>query len=456
MRGLWLVIVLLAAPWIRGQAQPRPEELLRGADVIAILHERFVLEAARQFVGFEILLANGNRLKITSMEGKLERGAAIFRLGIQATSSRPVNLTLTGRLGTGEVAGDSLRLPFQITDVALESRWLTGLLIKPFLHDWLKPGKWNEELPPLEIPLNLSRVMPIAPKSFSVEGSPPMEIDTPAYRPKLEFAFVTMVVLEGRAVIALRLLPSEDRRQVDDPDRVESGIEETLVPRGDLTLRLGRRVISRLLEQIAESLPVDMNLKLKPGRLRAEEVTVGVKVVNYTDVESGQGWADVTSLWIDEIDGSGIVLQLSGKGSVDARLRGREYGIPYRLSPRTTFTIAPQRVPLQLVAEGERVMLRAAPGTDLPLNLRFNFRVAGQEVGFNRVTIIQANRLINRVPLPDFLGYRWSLPWRLELDAGGNLYVTERKRIDLALSNVRIRAADDCIELVATAALTAP
>jgi hypothetical protein len=178
-------------------------------------------------------------------------------------------------------------------------------------------------------------------------------------------------------------------------DSLESEITRLtagLACQNGLCLRVNRRVIGRFLEQIAAAQSDDLNISLKPGRVRAEQVNAVVKFTNYTDVEGGDGHADIQALNVDRIDAGRVNVRLTAAGEVDARLRGREYGIPYKLSPKTTFSIMESDLPFQFISEGERIILRALPGTTLPFNLRFNFKVAGRTVGFKRNLVVQADR----------------------------------------------------------------
>lgn len=439
---------------------------LRQADIVMMIGERAIIEAARQFVGLEIVLANGSTLRITSVDAELKPAAAVVKIGVQARSTITVNLQLTGRLGVGEAGtgpNGGYQLPFQITEVSLMNGRLSSLLLKTLFGEWLGPAKWNEELPSLELPLEISESLDIPVGRFDVEGSLPMEITTPAYHAPLKFAITSFFVLDKRAVLGLQMIDAEtaaNGRQIiktsyfglrdQDQEALENEIAQMtsgLASQDDLRVRLNRRVVSALLEQIAAAHSVDFNLRLKPGRVRSEEVSTVVNTVNYTDVEGGEGRADINQLRIDRIADGKIYLRLSGQGEVDARLKGREYGIPYRLSPRTAFAIKDQTAPLQFVSEGERVVLRAVPGSTLQIDLRFSLKVVGRDVGVNRQLVVQADRWLKQIELPPFFGREISLPRRMEIDAGGNLYTTKRQQLGYTLSGLRLIASEDAIEL---------
>src|SRR5215813_14528456 len=149
---------------------------LRDSDIVVILNERMISEAAQQLVGLEFLLSNGSMLKLTSVEGELKAAAAVFKIGIQAKSSVTVNLQLICRINSGELQKGALRLPLRVTDVKLKSGGLSSLLMKTLFGDWLHPEKWNRELPAIEIPLEIEETMRVPAGRFDVAGEMPMEI----------------------------------------------------------------------------------------------------------------------------------------------------------------------------------------------------------------------------------------------------------------------------------------
>jgi hypothetical protein len=441
---------------------------LRNADVTVIMSERMIAQSARQMEGLEIQLSRGGVLHLNSIGIELVPAAAIVKIGVQAKSSVNVNLSLTGRLGTGEVKGDLFQLPFQITEVSILDGNFTSLFLRTFLGDWLTPKKWNEELPPLELPLEIGEALQIRASRFQVEGSLPMEISTPDYQSSLKFKIRSFMVLEKRFALGLEMIydrppdgniikTSFTNSQAQDAKSLEDEVarlSEGLRCGSDLRLRVDRRVMSALLGQIAAAQRNDFMIALKACRVRSEEVETLVKVSNYTDVESGSGYADVSKLSIDRIADGILDLRLSLRGEVDSRLRGREYGIPYRISPHTTFLIEDRIVPLQTISEGDRVVLRASPGASLPINLRFSIKVAGRDLGINRNTSVQIDRWLNGIEIPSFFGRQFSLPRRLEIDAGGNLYVTRSLKINFTISNMVVETTGDSINIIADASFS--
>ncbi len=450
----------------------RLSDSLRQSDVVAIVGERAVIEATQQLAGLEILLPKGMVLRVTSVDAELKPAAAVFKIGVRAKSSVTVDLQLTGQLGTGEVVGDVFRLPFQVTKVSLGSGRVTSIFLRTLFGDWLLPKKWNEELPPLELPLEVSEVLRLPASRLDVAGSLPMEIDTPAYQTRLDFTITSFMVLDRRLVFGLRLIsPQIERfdelRQIrtsssgandSDPVLLEREIAElsrNLEVEGGLRLRLSRRVISLLLEQIAAAEQADFKIKLKPGRIRAEAVEAVVKVLNYTDVESGDGRADVEQLQVEQISDGKVSLRLRGQGEIDARVRGREYGIPYRFSPHTNFAIKDKALLLQFAGEGDNIFLSALPGSRLPIDLRLSIKVAGRQLGINRKIEVQADRWLKRIELPNFLDREIPLPRKLEVDAGGNLYMTGKQKLNYHLFGLRFRAVEDVVDIAADVAVSA-
>jgi hypothetical protein len=441
---------------------------LRDSDVVVILSERAISEAAQQIVGLEFLLSNGSVLKLTSVESELKAAAAIFKIGIQAKSSTTINLQLTGRINSGEFERGALRLPLRVTEVKLLNGGLSSIFVKTLFGKWLDTATWNHELPAIEIPMEIAETMRIPSGRFDVAGDLPMEISTPEYQAPLKFAVTSMLALDKRAVISLRLGQDAPAKAIpasyaggndNNPMALEGEIarmSEGLNSGGDFRAVLSRRLINALLAQMTAAHNADLDIRLKRGRIRSEEVNVIVNVTNYTDVESGEGRADVTQLDIESIADGKVNVRLSGQGEVDARLRGREYGVPYAISPRMTFSIKDQSLPLEFVGEGKKIFLRAAPGSTLPIDVRFNLKLAGHDLWFDRRPVAQADKWLNRIELPSFFDREISLPRKIEVDAGGNPHITERRNLGYTLSNMRVGAKNDAIEITAEVKLNQP
>lgn len=443
---------------------------LRDSDIVIILSERTVIEALRQFIGLEITLSNGAGLRVTSVDAELKPAAALIKVGVQAKSSVTLNLELSGQMNGAQVMGDKLRLPYRVTDVQLQNNPFSALLLRTLFGGWLTPQNWNQELPPLEIPVAVGDALQIPAGRFDVDGSPPMEITTPAYQAPLQSAITSLFVLDQRVVLALRsaqlpviapapvassgALLSDLEKDADALTAEIARLSANLQSDSDVGVRLHRRLVAGLLTQIAGAQNPDLNLRLKPGRLRTEEVATVVKVTNYTDVESGEGRADVQQMQVEKIANGQLEMRLSVQGELDTKVRGREYGVPYSLSPHVTFALKEQMIPLQFVSENNRVLLRAVSGATLPLNLRFSLRPLGREVGINRTMLIQADRWLNRIEFPDLLQQELTLPRQLKAEKNGKLAVTERKPLRYALSNLRVTAQDDALQVAAGVSIT--
>jgi len=402
------------------------------------------------------------------------------QLGVQASSSAsgpPVlSLRLSGRLGNGEINGARLRLPFQLTEVAFGSGEQSSPIWRNLFGDWLSPAAWNAALPPLEVPLELSEVVEIPAARFEVEGAMPMEISTEAYQARIDFSVTALMMLQGRAALGLRLAPapslaadagtlsgkqnshsappaSASEREVQALEGEIARLSQELTSDGDLRIRVRRRVINSLLDQVAAARSTDLTLRLKPGRLRTEEVTGVIKVTNYTDVEGGDGRADVRHLVIERMAGDRLDLRLTAQGEFEARLRGREYGIPYRLSPHGTFAIKGEVAPLQVASEGDQAFLRAVPGSLLPIEIRLSLTIAGHEVSLSRVIAVPADRWLNRIALPALLRREWPVPRKIEAGNGGGLQVVGSQASRYTLSRLRIKANNDALDLTSDIAV---
>jgi hypothetical protein len=445
---------------------------LRDSDVVVILSDRSISEAAKRLVGLEFLLSKGGVLKLTSVESELKTAAAVLKIGIQAKSSVTMNLQLTARINSGEFERGALRLPLRVTDVKLMNGGLSSLILRTLFDEWLDPKTWDKKLPEIEIPMEIAETLRVPAGRFDVAGDLPMEISTPEYQAPLKFAVTSLLALDKRAVVSLRLNQDAPAKPIPvsyvgdiadanavDPMALEDEIarmSEGLKSAGDFRAVLSRRLINALLANMTAAHKADFDIRLKRGRIRSEEVKVIVNVTNYTDVEGGEGRADVTRLDIESIADGKVTVRLSGQGEVDARLRGREYGVPYAISPHMSFSIKDQPLPLEFVGEGKKIFLRAAPGSTLPIDAQFNLKVAGHDVRFDRRSVAQADKWLNRVELPSFFDREISLPRRIKLDAGGHPHITESRSLGYTLSNMRVGAKDDAIEITADVKLDQP
>jgi hypothetical protein len=309
-----------------------------------------------------------------------------------------------------------------------------------------------------------------------------VEISTPEYQAPLKFAVTSMLALDKRAVVSLRL--GQDATSKPAPVSYDEGLDDSMAAseadpatiereamaldddiarltadlnsKGDFRAILSRRLINALLAQITAAHKADFDIRLKQGRVRSEEVKVIVNVKNYTDVEGGEGRADLTRLEIEKIADGKADVRLSGQGEVDARVSGREFGVPYSITPHINFSIKDQPLPLEFASEGKKIFLRAAPGSKLPIDAQFNLKLAGHDVRIDRRSVAQADKWLKRVELPSFFDREISLPRRIMIDAAGHPHVIEKINLDYTLSNMRISAKDDAIEITADVKLDQP
>jgi hypothetical protein len=471
--GLFLMLAALAPAFAGPRAdapalkrlrdQLAATQALGDADVVAVIGERALAATAERLGGLEIKLSNGALLRVTSVTLELRNAAASVQLGIEARppslTAAALSLQLTGRLGGGEVNGSRLRLPFQLTEVAFGGG--TTPLLQTFFREWLSPERWNAALPPLEIPLQLSEVIELPAARFDVEGQVPMEITTPPYRVQADFTLAAMLFLNGRAAVALSLAPHQPPQQTraaegqptSDLAALEGEIERLSQPLNtdgaDLSVRIRRRTLNALLQRVVSAENTDLTMRLKPARLRAEEVDGLFRTLNYTDIEAGDGRADVTQLSAERIARDRVDLRLNVQGEMNVRVRGREYGIPYSLSPRGTFAINNETVPLELVSENDRVSLRAAPGSRVPINIRVGIEIAGQPISIPRTIHAPADRWLSGVTLPTLFSREIRLPRRIETGDRHQTQVTDGEAVHYTLSKLSARADDDRLEVKA-------
>lgn len=448
----------------------KASDALRSADAVVIVGERAVADAAQQFLGLEIKMASGNVVRLNSVECSLATGAAILKLGLQYKS---VNLQLSGRIASGQISEGLMRMPIRVTEVKLMNGGVSGLLVKTMFGEWLKPEKWNEELPSLDFPLELNETVEIPASQFIVDGNGangesqfPMEISTPGYRAPIKLTLTSLLVMDKRIALGLQInsvAPPVERSGAEagpndiDPVALENEIFQlgaALTTNSDVRLRIGRTVISSLLANIASQQNPDLNFKLKQGRLRTQEISAGLTITNYTDVESGEGQADVSDLKVESVADDKLNLRLSGQGVIDARVKGREFGVPYGLSPRTSFVIQDQPIPMQFVSENDKVILRALPGATLPINVRFSLNIAGKDLGINRTEVVQVDRWLSRIELPALLNREIMLPRKMEVDAGSNIHSTEKQKLIYSLSNLKVNTGSDAVVITADVKLT--
>ena len=438
---------------------------LRDADVVAIVNERAFNNTAQRMKGLEIQLANGVTLKIISAAIELKPAVALVKMVVQAEAStklKPVNFRLSGKLGNGEISGAHLRLPFQLTDVSLgaeESKSAT--VLKYLLSEWLAPAKWNSVLPPLEIPLQLNQTIDIPATTFESNGEMPMTLTTPAYQFNLEFWLQSFFVLDGRAVLALSLqLPMETvltpRYQIDG---VEEGAEtileiaqlaQYLTANTDLRVLVRKNAANNLLNKIAASREIDLTARLKPGRIRTEEIDALVgKILNYTDAESGDGSANISNLKVENFDQAKINLRLTGQGELNAKVKGREFGIPYNLSPIGKFSIVQELIPLTITSKDGRLIISAMTGSIVPVKVNLTIPVIGRPFNFSRTVNLQADQWLKGMELPNVFEPEVNFPRRIVIGKNNEMNVVNSERNRYTVANLQVNIQSENIEIQA-------
>lgn len=411
-------------------------------DITVGLSNSLINEIAKQFIGLEIKLANGNKLRITSIDTTMTGGGGIVKIGITADSTVDVKLLLTGRLDNAQLINNEFRVPFTVTDIDVVNNKLASLFLKVFLGGWDSKEKWNKELPPISLPIEFGDFITIPSNKITTPGPPPIEIGTAQYKSPFKLKPVHLIFLESKAVLGLSLTDNSTQpTQSTDWQAIQSSTE-------DLDLHMNSRIIKKVLEHIASQHKDDFDILLKPGRLRLEHVDMMVKKIeNYTDVESGNGKADITQLTIDKITDNKVLVKLSGQGFVDSKLKGRDYGVPYSLSPRTAFTINDGMLPLKFISDGNRIYLSAQQDASIPINLRFSIKVAGKDLGISRNSSVKADQWLKRIEIPTISGYEFLLPQKMEIDTAGNMITTAQQKSIVTLSNMRVDANNNTVRL---------
>lgn len=435
---------------------------LRDNDVVAVISQRALNDTAQRMAGLEIKLSNGVAMKISSVTLELKPAAALVQLGVEVDPSsqlKSARFRLSGKLGSGEIRGANLRLPFQLTDVAFGTEDTKSLsLLKLLLREWLLPEKWNAVLPPLEIPLQLNPTIDIPATTLEANGEMPMTLETPAYQLKVDFTLAALAILDGRAVVALNLqpkpaLPIQVTNNHEDEAALTNEIArltQHLALNHDVRVRVRKNAVNDLLAKLAAAREIDLTVKLKQGRLRAEEVDALIgKIFNYTDVESGDGNADVVRLSVEDISATRVVVRLTGQGELNARVKGREYGIPYNLSPRGRFTINNELLPLQILSRNDRIVVRAATGAVVPVSVNMTMDVIGHPIGLTRTVNLRADEWLKDFELPALITQEVQLPRQLTLGKNNELTVVRSEISRYTIANLRVETKDDALEILA-------
>ncbi len=436
---------------------------LRDADVVAIVSEHAFNDTAQRMKGLEIRLANGVLLKIDSVAIELKPAVALVKMVVQAEAStklKPVNFRLSGKLGNGEISGSRLRLPYHLTDVSLgaeESK--SAAVLKFLLSEWLAPAKWNAILPPLEIPLQLNQTIDIPATTFESNGEMPMTLTTPAYQFNLEFWLQTFFVLDGRAVLALNLQPTkETANAAKTPETKDENViteiaqlTQHLNSSNDLRILVRKNAANNLLNKIATAREIDLTVKLKPGRIRTEEVDALIgKILNYTDAESGDGSANIANLTVENFEQEKMKLRLSGQGEINANVKGREFGIPYTLSPRGKFSIVNELIPLMIGSKDGHLLISAASGAIVPVKVNMIIPVvAGRAFNYNRTINLQADQWLKGLELPAVFSQDINIPRRIVMSKNNEASIANSALSRYTVTNLQVEVKVENIEILA-------
>src|SRR5262249_48159807 len=173
----------------------------------------------------------------------------------------------------------ALKLPLRVTDVKLLNGGFSSLILKTLFGEWLDPKTWDKKLPEIEIPMEIAETMHVPAGRFDVAGELPMEISTPEYQAPLKFTVTSLLALDKRAVVSLRLgqdvqakpIPVSDAGDGADASAVDpmaledeiARMSERLKSSGDFRAVLSRRLINALLAQMTAAHNADFDIHLK-------------------------------------------------------------------------------------------------------------------------------------------------------------------------------------------------
>ncbi len=435
---------------------------LRDADVVAVFSEKALNDFAQRLIGLEVKHPKGINLKINAVAIELKPAVALVTITVQAEPSvkiKSVNLRLSGKMGTGEMRGNSLRVPFELTDVDFgnEDSKLNGMM-KLLLGDWLKPEHWNSTLPPLEIPLQLKQDLEIPAATFEANGELSMTVNTPAYKANVEFWPSSFLILDGRAVVALSFQPTTNGKATSVDNNTDeialaeqiAQLSQHLITSHGVRLRVRKAALNFLFAKIAAAQAVDLTVQLKSGRVRAEEIDALIgKIINYTDVESGTGQADIAQLVVEDISPLRVLVRLVGQGEVDTKMKGREFGIPYSLSPHGTFVVNDELVPLQITSNNNGISIKAATGAVVPVKARFTLAVAGHPIGFTRTINLQADQWLKNFELPAIFSQDVQLPRKIVIGKDNKITIEKSEMSHYIITNLRLETKEDALEILA-------
>jgi hypothetical protein len=467
LQSIVFLLLLSALAFAQNPLQQLRDQLIaangwRDHDVVAVISQRALNDTAQRLTGLEITLSNGVVMKLNSMSLELKPAAALVKLSVEVNPSskfKAARFRLSGTLGSGELRGGSLRLPFQLTDVAFGSEDTQSLsLLKVLLREWLVPAKWNDVLPPLEIPLQLNPTIEIPAATFEANGELPMTITTPAYQLQIHFTLAALAILDGRAVVALNLQPkpapvisitNNNEDEVTLTNEI-GRLTQHLALHHDLRVRVRKNAVNEMLAKLAAAREIDLTVKLKPSRVRAEEVDALIgKILNFTDVESGDGQADVARLSIEEISATRVFVRLAGQGELNTKVKGREYGVPYHLSPRGHFTINNELLPLEILSRNDRIVVRVAAGASMPVLVKMTIDVIGRPIGLARTVNLRADEWLKDFELPPIITQEVQLPRQIALGKNNELTIVRSESSRYAIANLRVETKDNALDVLA-------
>jgi hypothetical protein len=314
-------------------------------------------------------------------------------------------------------------------------------------------------LPPLEIPLQLNQAIEIPATTFEANGEMPMTLTTPAYQFHLEFWLQSFFVLDGRAVLALSLQPTMEKK-IDSKNIIENEEEviskiaqltQHLNTNTDLRVLVRKTAANNLLNKIAAAREIDLHVTLKPGRIRSEEVDALVgKILNFTDAESGDGSANVSNLSIENFNEAKINLRLNGDGEINAKVKGREFGIPYYLSPRGKFSLVNELISLTITSKNGHLVIGAAADAIVPVKVNLAIPVAaGRAFNFSRTINLQADQWLKGMELPAMFEQEISFPRRIVIGKNNEMNIVNSERIRYTVANLQVNVQAENIEIQA-------
>jgi hypothetical protein len=192
--------------------------------------------------------------------------------------------------------------------------------------------------------------------------------------------------------------------QANSASTLDSEINQlttNLTSKKDLSLRLERRFLARLMAAYARASTQDLLVKLLPARLFSSQSDLGfARYENYLDIETGQGTLDLRDADLELLENGRGQCLVDLTGQFQGQARGRQLGINYTANPQVSLSLKEQfSFQLENTAQGYQLSPVNKPIT-VHLNLAVPVPQLGTSLKLNRDVVLQTSNLLRPLPLP--------------------------------------------------------